>query len=339
MDTNVRQVKLFTGSGEKDSDYPLVYFVHIPKTAGTSFRLALERDPVFNMLYDYGEQCVESTPLLLAQVAGGAKSLEAVAARDKINVICGHVHFRKYARYVEPRNVLSIVRNPVERLVSEYQHLVRNENYGQSFTDYISTPNEINKQWKMLDGVDLHAGGLFGLASHYVSYLELVRLRFDVPLDAIVTNQAPGEDKIKRHNIVADDVALAFDLNEKEMAQFFQVADVFIESLHNCGVNTLPSNDAHFNCNIERNRQIVGWVSRRPRDCCFVQLSVNEQPRAIVNLDVQRPDVVATGLSEHVLCGFSYPLALLGVRNNDRVGMAVVGSENMRKSIVYRESR
>jgi hypothetical protein len=81
-------------------------FVHLPKTGGTSFQLALRRV--------IGEDAVSPS--------FNASSLsEADAARlDQYPVISGHISMTDVARYFPDRMILTILREPLDRCVSWY---------------------------------------------------------------------------------------------------------------------------------------------------------------------------------------------------------------------------
>jgi hypothetical protein len=311
----------------------ILLFVHVPKTAGTSFRKSLESQGQAKMLYDYGEH-PESSPALLENLhEDGSIKDESIFDPDKLNVICGHVRFQKYARCIEPQNVLSILRNPVERVVSEYQHLVRHAGMATTFADFIAMPKQINKQYRMLDGTDTSGGGLFGLTSHYDCFLELVKKRFNISVETSVLNQAPDSDHAERFTIPVDEINRAYELNRKDLALFFSVAKQFRKSLQAAGVSVVPDKEAQCNCRLDRDRKIVGWVAREDAECIFVELNVNGQRRVIVSLDQKRPDVVQQGLSKNPMCGFSYPLAMLGARPGDDVGMRVAGAPHCSRTL------
>lgn len=311
----------------------ILLFVHVPKTAGTSFRKSLESQGQAKMLYDYGEH-PESSPALLENLhEDGSIKDESIFDPDKLNVICGHVRFQKYARCVEPQNVLSILRNPVERVVSEYQHLVRHAGMATTFADFIAMPKQINKQYRMLDGTDTSGGGLFGLTSHYDCFLELVKKRFNISVETSVLNQAPDSDHAERFAIPIDEINRAYELNRKDLKLFFAVVSKFRKDLRGIGVRTSPAKDAQFSCRLDADRRVVGWVSREAGDCLFVEMSVNGQHRAVMSLDQKRQDVLAQGLSADPLCGFSYPLALLGVRPGDEVEVRVLGAPRCSKTL------
>ncbi len=311
----------------------ILLFVHVPKTGGTSFRKSLESQGQAKLLCNYG-RAPDSSPELLRNLNDdGTIRDESIFDPDRLNVICGHVPFRKYARCVELRNVLAILRNPVERVVSEYQHTVRHYDKAAKFAEFLAMPGQINKQSRMLDGMDPTGGSLIGLTSHYDCFLKLVKKRFAISIETSALNRASNIEHAKRLTIPVDDINRAYELNHKDLALFFAVLPQFRKDLEEIGARTSPAQDAQFTCRLDGDRRVVGWVSREAADCIFVEMSVNGQRRAIVSLDQHRPDVVALGLSAHPWCGFSYPLALLGVGPGDEVEVRVHGNLGSSKTL------
>lgn len=90
----------------------LMIFVHIPKTAGTTFREILDR---------------QFTPAQIRRVGpdfqAGINRIKALprAEKDRIGCISGHLPYGLHASFDNrPVNYISFVRDPVDRVISEY---------------------------------------------------------------------------------------------------------------------------------------------------------------------------------------------------------------------------
>jgi Sulfotransferase family len=307
------------------------FFVHIPKTAGTSFRKALQRNELVHFLYDYGKKNPESSPQLVELEPEQLTPESQLFLPDKYNFICGHVGYCKYAHCVSPESVLSIVRNPVERVVSEYQHLKRHAGFNVSFHEFISSLNEQNKQLRALKGLQPECGALIGLTSHYSYFVEAFSSRSGLPMESIAVNRAPVSDVEDRFNISPDEIRSAFIYNKKDVNFFFRCVRAFAELVQGLGYNTVPTNNTNWNCRIDEGRRIVGWVSRREKDCYFIVIKVNDEKRVVISLDQNRKDILGKGLTENPVCGFSYPLALLGVESGDEISVGILGVPGFEK--------
>lgn len=90
---------------------PLLLLMHIPKTAGTSLRLALELQPEVRMLRLYND------PAFLPLAA--CESLTA-AAFDDLDVVFGHFHYGLHARSRRACRYMTVVRHPADLVRSIY---------------------------------------------------------------------------------------------------------------------------------------------------------------------------------------------------------------------------
>jgi hypothetical protein len=309
------------------------FFVHVPKTAGTSFRNALQRNERVNLLSDYGKDNPATSTVLVALEPEQLTPESSVFQADKYNFICGHVSYRKYAHCVSQESVVSIVRNPVERIVSEYQHLKRHAGLNVSFHGFISSLAQQNKQLKMLMSLDPGGGALIGLTSHYSYFVEVFSRKSGLPMESIAVNRAPVSDVEARFNISPEEIKAAFLYNKRDVNFFFKCARGFAGLVHEMGYNTQPIKGTQWNCRIDKGRRVVGWVSRSERDCYFIVIKVNDERRVVISLDEARKDVVEQGLTENPVCGFSYPLSLLGVENGDEISVGILGSPAFKRTL------
>lgn len=109
-------------SGARPGVAPLIS-VHIPKTAGITFHDILARMYGKRLHLDYGPDPYATTPLILKTVYSGDGGMDALvrAVRgDRVRCIHGHFPAEKYAALFPDADLVAWVRDPVERVVSEY---------------------------------------------------------------------------------------------------------------------------------------------------------------------------------------------------------------------------
>ncbi len=94
-------------------------FIHIPKTAGTSLREALQRRYGKRIAYAYGNHPL--THPILATEEGPREKRTALEAQG-IELIFGHMHYRYWQHAFDRSEVLAVLRHPVDRCLSHYQH-------------------------------------------------------------------------------------------------------------------------------------------------------------------------------------------------------------------------
>ena len=159
---------------------------------------------------------------------------------NKANILCGHLHYQRYAHCVDEENVISIVRNPMERIVSEYQHMKRVNGLACSFEEFFARARQRNRQSQLLQGLKHEGRALVGLTSHYKYFVELFSKRYGLHMDEISINNAPASDAKDRLNISPAAINAAYKLNKMELDSFFQLAHHFAESVKKAGYKTVP---------------------------------------------------------------------------------------------------
>ena len=166
----------------------LQLFVHIPKTAGTSFRASLEKSQ--NVVCDYGEKSEHTSPVVNNCIYqnSDAYSLKAALA-DEDSWLCGHVHLSKYLGLIPPQDIVTFVREPTARVVSHFNHELR---WGKSpiqESDFFSSARAMNYQHRFLQGLPLSLIGFVGITEQYAKSLALLDKEMSVTVEEAKFNQ------------------------------------------------------------------------------------------------------------------------------------------------------
>jgi len=124
-------------------------FLHILKTAGTSFRWTIKENYLPNELYERDQHEFNWSELTVEQ-------------QREIKMIYGHLFFGVHNTIAEPCKYITFLRDPVERIISYYYYVIAQPNntgyketYGVSLEDFVLKGNQdiaSNQQTKALCG-------------------------------------------------------------------------------------------------------------------------------------------------------------------------------------------
>ncbi len=147
-------------------------FVHIPKTAGTSLRIALARRPAGRrVLQDYGPapETSDAIRALRGPPSRHARLRREVEAPGGL-LLMGHFPARRYWDAFNADSFVAFVRDPVARVVSEWNHHVSHRGITQDLMTYAAVPNRRNLMGQML-GPSWRHFGFIGLTERYADCL------------------------------------------------------------------------------------------------------------------------------------------------------------------------
>jgi len=196
--------------------------VHVPKTAGTSFRHALEQyfGPD-NVIRDYGRNAAATTEVVRNHLykPGQARPLDELVQElsgCSRKVLVGHFPASKYGEFFEPQKMISFVRDPLIRTCSEFMHRKRNTTFDGSFSEFISTSSMINVQSRFLRGIPVES--MVGLTERYCESLKYINETFQLELRAMKRNigKKGGGQKLAE-NLSGHELELFHKLNGEDL--------------------------------------------------------------------------------------------------------------------------
>jgi hypothetical protein len=162
-------------------------FMHIPKTAGTSFRSGLEARFRGEMACDYPHRYA-ATPFIFKEIQKGDGPLPARVERVAEGlkemapkVLCGHFPASRYLPYYPAENFITFLRARVARTFSNFNHLRVIGGIQMPLERYARGPGA-NLQSKLLEGADIDAFTLVGITELYPQSLELFESRTGIRL-------------------------------------------------------------------------------------------------------------------------------------------------------------
>jgi hypothetical protein len=171
-------------------NFPL-FFIHIPKTAGSSFRVAAEQYFGSEATYfDYGKGSNETHPdILKFEYESKDRYLAAKKIKKNAKFLSGHVIYPKYAPFFPAKSVVTFVRDPAQQVRSHYEHFSRLHGYKGSFEDFIKENRFSNMQSKALNGVWTDAIGFIGITERYNESIALFNKYYGTDIKVLDINK------------------------------------------------------------------------------------------------------------------------------------------------------
>lgn len=204
-----------------------LFFLHVPKTGGTSLReAALRLFGPERVLLIYGEDSRNTSEAVKAFFFTGArlrkrlKLLSRHIAENDIRFVASHVYTIPSMRGFDPARALTLLRDPVERVISNYEFNVAKQGLtGVSLEQYVEEGRHRNVQSKILSRVDLVTLGAVGVTEHYDEFVDYLALVFDLRLEKLKRNSRnwlgkglrktiPGEMRGRIERLNPDDMEL-----------------------------------------------------------------------------------------------------------------------------------
>lgn len=286
-----------------------VFFVHIPKTAGTSFRKAAEQYfSVEKVVYDYSISSPETSMLVQSFVYEKCDVLELyqTAANQSLKFLSGHVNAGKYIHLFEARNTLTFLRDPVQRVVSEYYHFVRHNNYKSDLPSFYRKPQFINRQSKMLHGVPVEALGFVGLTERYEQGLAILNHAYGTNIQSVSMNMG-RKDKAAEYELPEEQLSEIRSLNEDDLQLYDHAKRLFLEreALFKQGKPYV-----HGAIQQQSTKSISGWAWWQGNDDSVeLAIEVDGETVATVYAKDLRPGLLRLGLPRRGYVGFHHNFA------------------------------
>ena len=191
----------------------------MPKTAGTSLRVTLTRRAGRRtVLWDYGA-ARETSPEIRALGEGGDghATLRAAAPAPRDMVLIGHFPARRYWDCFNADSFVTFVRDPVARVVSDWNHQVVMQGLTQDLLTYAAQPNRRDVMSRML-GPHWRRFGFIGLTERYAECLPLLSAHLGIALDAERLNGGLYPDDMPRGLVDPQTAARIAAWNPMDMA-------------------------------------------------------------------------------------------------------------------------
>jgi len=302
-----------------------ILFLHIPKTAGSSLNKsatdwlgdkAVERD--------YGPEKYFSSSLVKQHIYGAGAIDEfgffsAFQAEQKA-WLSGHFHADRYVHLFGAQNTISFVRDPVERVISEYNYLVNKHDLRQSFEEFYRSPAETNKQFRMLGQFPWQAFYLVGSTEHYSDCLEFISLGKAVE---IYENQINKKYPTSHATLNAETLTDIAKWNARDYL-FVSEARAYLEKQFDARQHGKAF--CYHDIGFIADQHIIGWAFYSDsEDPANIALYVNGGRRQTIYASEHRPELQTLQTPRSGHNGFRFSLE--NYKNADRIEVKVLNTD------------
>lgn len=292
-----------------DDLYQTLFFIHIPKTAGSSFRkAALDYFGKSNTVFDYGARSDETHPDIL-KFDYKNKNRYAAASKvlKKAKFLSGHVPYAKYGPFIYPQNIVTFLRSPDQQVKSHYEHYKRHHGYTGSFVEFVQEKRFANLQSRLLKGIDPEAIGLIGLTEKYDESIALLNSQQKISIQSIAINQNSQKESDsyvfsdEEKSLIQEHNQEDFALYEYAVKRFHRQQQAILNNKEfvRLGVIKLPPMQAL--------RRLSGWLtSYDTSKIQHAQVWINGEVTAEISGNEYISEAKEKNMNRNGFIGFSY---------------------------------
>lgn len=307
---------------------PLIY-LHIPKTAGTSFRVSAEEYfGETNVLRDYGADST-NTSIDIIESFYDDEDLNILRERGlRKKFLCGHFALPRYREVFPDSPVVTFFRDPVKRVVSEFVHFTNHYDYKGTLEEFYRNPNFQNRQHHSLGGAKPTDLDFYGLTEEYEKSIKLFNKRYSTELTVSNLNVGSyGPGSVLKPS--AEQIEEIAHLNQADIALYAHAVKFFEQQSKETRIARTMATRYRGNFGGIKNNNLYGWATDTEKaEPINLKIAVNGVYLATVKADAKRPDLLRNGIHADGYCGFVVPLSDLGVIG-DRDSISIVTEDGL----------
>ncbi len=291
---------------------PIIY-LHIPKTAGTSFRVSAENYfGESGILRDYGADSGDTSKDIIKSyyASEDLNSLRELGLTRKL--LCGHFSLPRYREVFPDSPIMTFFRDPMKRVVSEFVHFSNHYSFNGTLENFYRDPKFQNRQHHMLGGAKPTDLDFYGITEQYEKSLKMFNQRYATDLQVAELNKGEYSPAsvVKPTPEQMDEI---YHLNQADLNLYKHALTHFDEQATKPRIVGSDTTRYRGNFGGIRENKLYGWASDSKSDTpTKLNIAVNGVFIVSITADKNRPDLVRNGINTNGKCGFAVPLNALG---------------------------
>ncbi|MEB3884175.1 sulfotransferase family 2 domain-containing protein [Lyngbya sp. CCY1209] len=200
--------------------------IHIPKTAGTSFRSQIEKK--LKCIFEYGAD-PKTSPLVHETIdKGDLTSFVKSFKSEGFEAVYGHFEIAKYQPIVDDTTKFAtFLRHPIQRSISNYEHFRRHYGYDKSMEEFFSNPHFSNQQSKALEGIELDQLFFIGITERYSDSIKLFNKLTNLEIKDVKINDNPQKKVDEQYSLDYQSLKLIESKNQKDLDLYCKAQSIF----------------------------------------------------------------------------------------------------------------
>ena len=261
--------------GRRKSNSPL-FFIHIPKTAGTSFReAAISHWGQPRVWSDYGN--TQHTSPEVRELIHQQPDYFAFQQRlheSRIRLLSAHAPVRYFRRIFPAAQLVTLLRDPVSRTLSHYNTARTKQGFTGSLEAFCSIEEHQNVQSRYLDQLPIELVGCVGITERYMQSVAMFNRMYATRFKVMTLNQQGEHTANAQKTISAEDINIATSINQLDLQLYRSALALFETRLE---LEERDQNYIHAKVQKIADKRLEGWAvnMRAPEKPVVVDVYLN----------------------------------------------------------------